>query len=206
MTSPARSTQACALVVDDERDIRELLVLTLGRMGLRCDTASSLADARSLLRQNRYALCLTDMRLADGSGVDLVREIAQLYSETPVAMITAFGNQDAAVGALEEGLQRITAEIGIGGDRIRAVAVESLGRIALRRRTDVAAFHVEDRDCPSRPDGSQRFFQDGHPSRAMTFEECRLRFENGNLVPQRIHHNAGEFGKPVGVVRKSPGL
>ena len=65
-----------ALVVDDERDIRELLVLTLGRMGLRCDTASSLADARSLLRQNRYALCLTDMRLADGSGVDLVREIA----------------------------------------------------------------------------------------------------------------------------------
>ena len=103
MTSPARSTQACALVVDDERDIRELLVLTLGRMGLRCDTASSLADARSLLRQNRYALCLTDMRLADGSGVDLVREIAQLYSETPVAMITAFGNQDAAVGALKAG-------------------------------------------------------------------------------------------------------
>jgi len=103
MTSPARSTQACALIVDDERDIRELLVLTLGRMGLRCDTASSLADARSLLKQNRYALCLSDMRLADGSGVDLVREIAQLYAETPVAMITAFGNQDAAVGALKAG-------------------------------------------------------------------------------------------------------
>jgi len=92
-----------ALIVDDERDIRELLVLTLGRMGLRCDTAASLTDARALLRQNRYALCLTDMRLADGSGVDLVREIAQLYSETPVAMITAFGNQDAAVGALKAG-------------------------------------------------------------------------------------------------------
>ena len=92
-----------ALIVDDERDIRELLVLTLGRMGLRCDTAASLADARALLRQNRYALCLTDMRLADGSGLDLVREIAQLYSETPVAMITAFGNQDAAVGALKAG-------------------------------------------------------------------------------------------------------
>src|SRR5690606_23852940 len=60
-------------------------------------------DARSMLRQNRYALCLTDMRLADGSGVDLVREISQLYSETPVAMITAFGNQDAAVDALKAG-------------------------------------------------------------------------------------------------------
>ena len=56
------------LIVDDERDIRELLVLTLGRMGLRCDTASSLGDARALLRHNQYALCLTDMRLADGSG------------------------------------------------------------------------------------------------------------------------------------------
>jgi len=92
-----------ALIVDDERDIRELLVLTLGRMGLRCDTASSLADARALLRHNQYALCLTDMRLADGSGIDLVREIAQLYPHTPVAMITAYGNQDVAVDALKAG-------------------------------------------------------------------------------------------------------
>ena len=92
-----------ALIVDDERDIRELVVLTLGRMGLRCDTASSLGDARALLRHNQYALCLTDMRLADGSGVELVREISQLYAQTPVAMITAFGNQEAAVGALKAG-------------------------------------------------------------------------------------------------------
>ena len=103
MSAPARNTQACALVVDDERDIRELLVLTLGRMGLKCDTASSLHDARALLRHNAYALCLTDMRLTDGSGLDLVREISQLYPQTPVAMITAFGNQEAAVGALKAG-------------------------------------------------------------------------------------------------------
>ncbi|GHC09258.1 sigma-54-dependent transcriptional regulator [Thermomonas carbonis] len=103
MSAPARNTQACALVVDDERDIRELLVLTLGRMGLKCDTASSLHDARALLRHNTYALCLTDMRLTDGSGLDLVREISQLYPQTPVAMITAFGNQEAAVGALKAG-------------------------------------------------------------------------------------------------------
>ena len=103
MSAPARNTQACALVVDDERDIRELLVLTLGRMGLKCDTASSVHDARALLRHNAYALCLTDMRLTDGSGLDLVREISQLYPQTPVAMITAFGNQEAAVGALKAG-------------------------------------------------------------------------------------------------------
>ncbi|WP_222565613.1 sigma-54-dependent transcriptional regulator [Novilysobacter antarcticus] len=92
-----------ALVVDDERDIRELLVMTLGRMGLRCDTASSLGDARAQLARNRYDLCLTDMRLPDGSGIDLIAEITEKFPETPVAMITAFGNVDAAVDALKAG-------------------------------------------------------------------------------------------------------
>src|SRR5690606_24670248 len=103
MSVPHRSAQASALIVDDERDIRELLVLTLGRMGLKCDTASSLHDARALLRHNQYALCLTDMRLSDGSGIELIRELSQLYPNTPVAMITAFGNQEAAVDALKAG-------------------------------------------------------------------------------------------------------
>ncbi|MGO4776841.1 sigma-54-dependent transcriptional regulator, partial [Lysobacter sp. 2RAB21] len=92
-----------ALVVDDERDIRELLVMTLGRMGLRCDTASGLGEARSQLLRNSYDLCLTDMRLPDGSGMDLVAEISQKYPNTPVAMITAFGNVEAAVDALKAG-------------------------------------------------------------------------------------------------------
>ncbi len=92
-----------ALVVDDERDIRELLVLTLGRMGLRVDTAADLASARALLAQDRYDLCLTDMRLPDGNGQELVEHIAGRYPETPVAMITAFGSVEAAVSALKAG-------------------------------------------------------------------------------------------------------
>jgi len=92
-----------ALIVDDERDIRELLVVALGRMGLRCDTASTLADARSQLAANRYDLCLTDMRLPDGSGIDLIGEITRQHPTTPVAMITAFGNVEAAVEALKAG-------------------------------------------------------------------------------------------------------
>ena len=92
-----------ALVVDDERDIRELLVPTLGRMGLRVDTAADLASARAQLAQASYDLCLTDMRLPDGSGQELIEHIAQKYADIPVAMITAFGNVEAAVTALKAG-------------------------------------------------------------------------------------------------------
>ncbi|MUV13830.1 sigma-54-dependent transcriptional regulator [Noviluteimonas gilva] len=95
--------QRSALIVDDERDIRELLVLTLGRMGLRTETASSLNEARALLAAHRFDLCLTDMRLPDGSGIDLIAEISAQYPHTPVAMITAFGNMEAAVEALKAG-------------------------------------------------------------------------------------------------------
>ena len=92
-----------ALIVDDERDIRELLVLTLGRMGLRVDTAADLASAREQLAGNKYDLCFTDMRLPDGSGQTLIELIASRHPETPVAMITAHGNVDAAVEALKAG-------------------------------------------------------------------------------------------------------
>jgi two-component system response regulator PilR (NtrC family) len=101
MTEPR--TAASALIVDDERDIRELLVLTLGRMGLRTDTAATLGAARAQLAQARYDLCLTDMRLPDGSGIDLVAEITARHPETPVAMVTAYGNVEAAVDALKAG-------------------------------------------------------------------------------------------------------
>jgi len=92
-----------ALGADDERDIRELLGLTLGRMGVRVDTAADVASARAQLAAEKYDLCLTDMRLPDGSGLDIVSHISQRYPDTPVAMITAFGNVEAAVNALKAG-------------------------------------------------------------------------------------------------------
>ena len=97
------ATVRSALVVDDERDIRELLVLTLGRMGIRVDTAADVAAARAQLATEKYDLCLTDMRLPDGSGLELINHINQRFPDTPVAMITAYGNVEAAVDALKAG-------------------------------------------------------------------------------------------------------
>jgi len=91
------------LVVDDEADIRELLDLTLARMGLLADCVGSLAEARQMLANQRYQLCLTDMRLPDGQGLDLVRHIAETVADLPVAVITAHGSAENAVSALKAG-------------------------------------------------------------------------------------------------------
>ena len=91
------------LVVDDEADIRELLDLTLARMGLAADCAGSLREAKERLAHGQYQLCLTDMRLPDGEGVDLVRHIGEHCRDLPVAVITAYGSMENAVSALKAG-------------------------------------------------------------------------------------------------------
>ncbi len=91
------------LVVDDEADIRELLALTLQRMGLEADTASSTFLAEQYLRKQSYDLCLTDMRLPDGDGLGLLEHVIKDYPGTPVAVITAYGSAENAVAALKAG-------------------------------------------------------------------------------------------------------
>ena len=102
-TSGTRRLPA-VLVVDDEADLRELVALTIVKLGFDVDTADSLTRAREMLARTAYALCLTDMRLGDGSGLDLVREIAAAGGKgPPVAVITAFGSAENAVAALKAG-------------------------------------------------------------------------------------------------------
>ncbi len=96
-------SKAQALVVDDEADIRDLIRITLARMDVQAATAMSLADAKRLLGQGRFDLCLTDMNLPDGNGIDLVRLISERYPDLPVAMITAHGSMDSAVAAMKAG-------------------------------------------------------------------------------------------------------
>lgn len=91
------------LVVDDEADIRELIDLTLSRMGLAADCAGTVGDALQFLGENRYQLCLTDMRLPDGDGLQIVRHLNESGSDIPVAVITAYGSAENAVAALKAG-------------------------------------------------------------------------------------------------------
>lgn len=91
------------LIVDDESDIRELLEITLSRMQLETSAAANIADAKNILKNQAIDLCLTDMRLPDGNGIDLVRHIQAGFPSIPVAMITAYGSMDAAIQALKAG-------------------------------------------------------------------------------------------------------
>ncbi|BFT59628.1 sigma 54-interacting transcriptional regulator [Pseudomonas moorei] len=91
------------LIVDDEPDIRELLEITLGRMKLHTCGARNVGEALGLLKRETFDLCLTDMRLPDGTGLELVQHIQQRYPQVPVAMITAFGNVETAINALKAG-------------------------------------------------------------------------------------------------------
>jgi len=91
------------LVVDDEAHIRELLEITLIKMGMDVDSAENLTKARQFFSQNNYSLVLTDMRLPDGLGLELVEEVAKSNKNTPIAVITAFGSTDNAVIALKAG-------------------------------------------------------------------------------------------------------
>ena len=91
------------LVVDDEADLRELLEITLLKMGLDVDSAATLRQARGLVEEHDYALILTDMRLPDGLGLELVREVTASHKGTPIAVITAYGSAENAVVALKAG-------------------------------------------------------------------------------------------------------
>jgi two-component system, NtrC family, response regulator PilR len=91
------------LIVDDEPDIRDLLEITLNRMGIQTCSAENIESAKALLQQNSFDLCLTDMKLPDGNGLDLVDTIQALTNPIPVAVITAHGNMDTAILAMKKG-------------------------------------------------------------------------------------------------------
>jgi len=132
-----RSERAAAqvLVVDDEPDIRELLELTLIRMGLDVAAVGTIAEAKERLKGEHFDLCLTDMRLGDGEGLELVRHIAANAAEVPVAVITAYGSTENAVAALKAGaFDYVSKPVGL--EQLRALVRSAL---ALPDRADAPA-------------------------------------------------------------------
>jgi two-component system response regulator PilR (NtrC family) len=95
--------QPLALLIDDEPDILELLSITLLRMGIDCHTAANVEQAKNHIDKHKYHLCLTDMRLPDGDGLELVDYLQQKQPDTPVAVITAHGNMQTAIEAMKLG-------------------------------------------------------------------------------------------------------
>jgi len=92
-----------ALIIDDEVDICELLELTLNRMDIKTHSANNISNAIALLSQHPFTICLTDMKLPDGNGIEIVKHIKQHYPHIPVAMISAHGNMEHAIEALKAG-------------------------------------------------------------------------------------------------------
>lgn len=126
MRPNARTQDApTVLIVDDEADILELLELTLVRMGLTPKRAMKVSDAIHLLKNTTFDLCLTDMRLPDGTGLDLVQHIGQHYPELPVAVITAYGSTENAIAALKAGaFDYISKPVSL--DQLRALVKSAL--------------------------------------------------------------------------------
>lgn len=125
------------LVIDDEPDIRELIDLTLTRMGLESDSVGTVAEARECFENSSYQLCLTDMRLPDGDGLEIVRYVADNFGETPVAVITAFGSAENAVAALKAGAFDYLAKP-VGLEQLRALVKSALKLPTAELRVDSA--------------------------------------------------------------------
>lgn len=97
------TTKPSCLIVDDEPTISEFIAVNLEKMGIKVDCSETVADAKHLIAHRHYDLCLTDMRLPDGNGLDLVKHIGFQHAGLPIAIMTAYANSDNAVSALKAG-------------------------------------------------------------------------------------------------------
>ena len=136
-------TRPQALIIDDEPDIRELLEITLSRMGIDTRSAADVQEAVSALAEQHFDLCLADMRLPDGNGIDIVRHVSAHHPNTPIAMITAHGNMDSAIEALKAGaFDFVSKPVELG-------VLRQLVETALRlREREAGAPESREEDCP----------------------------------------------------------
>ncbi|MEE9332594.1 MAG: sigma-54 dependent transcriptional regulator [Granulosicoccaceae bacterium] len=140
-----------ALIIDDEPDIRELIALTLTRMGLEIHAAANLEEARHLLEAYSFDVCLTDMRLPDGNGVEFVKTIHSMHPQLPVAVITAHGNMDEAVDAMKNGAYDFVSKP-VDINQLRKLVVQAVTiSNSISKRSEEASNDNTDTDVANRP-------------------------------------------------------
>jgi two-component system response regulator PilR (NtrC family) len=130
----SKSSVPVILIVDDESDILELLELTLARMGMEVKRAMNINDAKHMLALHHFDLCLTDMRLPDGEGLELVQHIVNSSADLPVAVITAHGTTENAVAALKTGAFDYLAKP-VSLQQLRSLVKSALNLPPLKNKT-----------------------------------------------------------------------
>ena len=130
----SKSSVPMILIVDDESDILELLELTLARMGMEVMRAMNISDAKHMLALHHFDLCLTDMRLPDGEGLELVQHIVNSSADLPVAVITAHGTTENAVAALKTGAFDYLAKP-VSLQQLRSLVKSALNLPPLKNKT-----------------------------------------------------------------------
>ena len=173
------------LLIDDEPDILELLEITLARMKIDTRTAHSVSEAKHWLEKEHFDLCLTDMRLPDGTGLELVKYVQQQHPQLPIAMITAYGSMDTAINALKAGaFDFLTKPVDL--PRLREL-VQSALRAVPKKSPDAG----ENPNCPllgKSPQMQALRLQIGKISRSQA--PVYIHGESGSgkeLVAQQIH-------------------
>nr|WP_314583973.1 sigma-54 dependent transcriptional regulator [uncultured Pseudomonas sp.] len=180
------------LIVDDEPDIRELLEITLGRMKLDTRSARNVKEAQDWLAREPFDLCLTDMRLPDGNGLELVQHIQKRHTQVPVAMITAHGSVDTAIHALKAGaFDFLTKPVDLG--RLR----ELVGSALLLRASPSNENSIDNRLLGNSPPMQALRKQIGKLARSQA--PIYISGESGSgkeLVARLIHEQGPRIDKP----------
>ncbi|WP_221800173.1 sigma-54-dependent transcriptional regulator [Oceanobacter mangrovi] len=183
-----------ALIIDDEPDIRQLISMTLSRMDVDCYLAGTVSEALKLLSERSYHFCLTDMKLPDGNGLEIIQLCHARYSDMPVAMITAYGSMDMAVNALKAGAFDVVAKP-IDINRLRELSEAAL-------RLSKVPIHLESlpsSDALLGKSAAMLQLKDRIQKVARTQAPVFIFGESGTgkeLVARLIHHQSSRADKP----------
>jgi two-component system, NtrC family, response regulator PilR len=185
--------QYSVLIIDDEPDIRQLMAMTLGRMDLDCHTAGTVSEALQRLKEQTFHFCLTDMKLPDGSGMDIIQLCHSRHPDMPVALITAYGNMEMAIEALKAGAFDVVAKpIDIARLRELANAAIRLTKVPIHLETLPSSEALLGQSQP------MQALKDKIQKVARTQAPVFIFGESGTgkeLVARLIHHQSARAGE-----------